>query len=55
LHQLDIHFIASRKIIQLYADDESFYHHHWYITATDGNIQGFKPTFGHDFQYFKVD
>jgi hypothetical protein len=38
----------------LNADDEYMFHHHWYITPTGGNIQGFGAIFGHDFQNFKV-
>jgi len=33
----------------------NIFHHHWYITATDGIIQGFEPTFMHDFENFKVE
>jgi hypothetical protein len=40
---------------ELYEDDDEFIHHHWYITATDGKLQGFEPTFRQDFQNFKVD
>jgi hypothetical protein len=41
-------------IEKLYPDDECNCHHHCYITAIYGNIQGFKPVFGHEFKYFKV-
>jgi hypothetical protein len=39
---------------ELYPDDECNCHHHCYITAIYGNIQGFKPVFRHEFKNFKV-
>jgi hypothetical protein len=39
---------------ELYPDDDYICHHHCYITAIYGNIQGFKPIFGHEFKNFKV-
>ena len=39
---------------KLYPDDDCLCHHHCYITAIYGNIQGFKPVFRHEFKNFKV-